>query len=235
MLTALALATPIFGFALTPPSDADLAGGELSLTSPVPSFVLVSHDVEEEPPPAGDLDDFAAQLRARRELGAIHRGFGIATWGAMLATVVLGFIQYYNLYGAFGGPADTPCVRGEAVFGQDQCYGDPWVHRIAAWTTTALYGTTFVLSLTMPDPSDLDHARGDLADHVRIHKALRWVHFVGMILQIGLGMVTSQAASWFDIDRANNFETLQALATVHQAIGLVTFGTLTVAGALMIF
>lgn len=226
MLTALLLVTPIFGLALTPPSDPFATVG----TSEI---VVVSHD--DEPTPAPSLSDFAGELRTRQELGSIHRVFGIATWGAMLGTVVLGFLQYYNLYGFFGGPEDTPCVRGGAIFGQDQCWGDPWIHRIAAWTTTALYTTTFILSFTMPDPNDIEHSEGDFSERVRIHKALRWVHLAGMILQIGLGLVTSQAQSWFGLDRANDFRALQALATVHQGIGLVTFGTLTAAGALMIF
>jgi hypothetical protein len=37
----------------------------------------------------------------------------------------------------------------------------------------------------------------------------------------------------FGLDRANDYGTMQALATVHMATGLVTYGTLTWAGARM--
>jgi hypothetical protein len=37
------------------------------------------------------------------------------------------------------------------------------------------------------------------------------------------------------LDRANNYKTLQALGGVHMGVGLVTWGALTWAGALMVF
>lgn len=101
-LSLVVVATPIFGFALTP-----------SLTPPVldPAPVLAlleqqDHDgggrarrrattrAPEEPARAPNgLAAFAAQLRQREELAGVHRVLGIATWGAMLTTVVLGFIH----------------------------------------------------------------------------------------------------------------------------------------------
>ncbi|MCZ7679510.1 MAG: hypothetical protein M5U28_12395 [Sandaracinaceae bacterium] len=161
----------------------------------------------------------------------MHRAFGIATWASMLVTVVLGAIQYYNLYGFFGSREDTPCVAGGAVFGQDQCWGTPWPHRVAALTTTALYTTNFVLSIAMPDPLGAD--TGPNAEDLRIHKVLRWVHFGGMLAQVLLGFAVGQ--NWFGLDRANDFEAQRALATVHQLVGLTTFGVLTAAGAIMLF
>ena len=84
----------------------------------------------------------------------------------------------------------------------------------------------------MPDP-DGDEGDSDYAKKLRMHKLLRWVHFGGMIAQSVLGTIIGIGA--FGLDRANDYGTLQALATVHMAIGLVTFGALTWAGALMIF
>jgi hypothetical protein len=69
---------------------------------------------------------YTEQVRQRRELGQIHRALGIATWVSMTATVVLGFIQFYNLYGFGAGQDTNPCAAGSAVFGQEQCYGNPW-------------------------------------------------------------------------------------------------------------
>jgi hypothetical protein len=189
---------------------------------------------EEPPPPSNDMQDFAAQLRQRQELASVHRAFGIATWGAMLITEVLGLIQFNNLYGFFAADAaDTPCVQGTAAFGQDQCYGVPYPHLVASMTTTALYATTFTLSFLLPDPAGASEGDGAFANNLRIHKTLRWVHLVGMVAQVFLGFAS--AGNWFGVDRANDYDAQLAIASVHQLIGLTTFGVLTAAGALMLF
>ncbi len=276
-LAVLALATPIFGFALTPPAaapspntgpplelssraddaatsggDVDDAGGDpdapgAATTDAAPAdepmAVADEPPADEVPTPeetaqaseAGSADSYASQMRQRAELMPIHRAFGIATWISMLATVTLGTIQYVNLYGFFGGVEDTPCVRGGAVFGDDQCYGVSWPHRISAITTTALYATTFTLSFMMPDPDHLDQGNSDYARNLSLHKTLRWLHMAGMAAQVVLGLFTANAQAWFGLDRANNFAELQAMATAHQVIGLTTFGLLTAAGAIMLF
>jgi hypothetical protein len=247
LLSALfVLATPFFGFTLTPPTPSALSLPTLAqldetvdasadAAETAPAEEAGADDAEEgEAAPARDdaeLGELAAQIRQRQELGIIHRAFGIATWASMLVTVGLGLIQYYNLYGFFGSQADNPCVNGNAVFGQDQCYGDPWPHRIAAIATTALYSTSFVLSFTLPDP--LGASEGPAGADLELHKTLRWVHLGGMIAQVLLGFMVGQ--NWFGLDRANHFDELQAIATVHQVVGLTTFGVLTAAGAIMIF
>lgn len=241
MLAALLLATPLFGFSLTPVDPAlshlalDGAVGPVIASLPLPELLEAEDAAASEPVDASEEADrrYAEDVRRRQELGTVHRAFGIATWGAMTITTVLGFIQYYNLYGVAGTPRDaTPCVTGDAVFGQDQCYGTPWPHLIAALTTTALYTVTFSLSLLMPDPNDVSSGPGEFAERIRIHEALRWVHLVGMVAQMFMGI--GLANNWFG-DRANNYDTLAIVAGVHQAIGWTTWGVLTAAGAMMIF
>jgi hypothetical protein len=51
-----------------------------------------------------------------------------------------------------------------------------------------------------------------------------------MVAQIALGIVIANTG-----DRANDYGTLQALATAHLAAGVITYGALTWAGALMTF
>jgi hypothetical protein len=182
---------------------------------------------------SGDDADYAAQIKRRNSLIKVHRPLGLATWGAMTVTIALGFIQYYNLYGFFADQGENPCVKGDAVFGQGQCSGTPWPHAIAAGVTTGLYAATFTVSLMMPDPDDLASGKGEFASTLRMHKLLRWVHFSGMIAQILLGVVI--ANDLFGLDRANDYDTLQTLATVHLATGLITSGARTWAGALMTF
>jgi hypothetical protein len=86
----------------------------------------------------------------------------------------------------------------------------------------------------MPDPDDLDEGKGEFAETLRMHKFLRWVHLGGMIAQVVLGVIVANS-ELIGLDRANDYGTLQALATVHMASGLVTWGALTWAGALMTF
>jgi hypothetical protein len=249
-LLALALATPIYGLALTPPTIdpvVDLA---------VPATVVAQFDdmdeglsegegeedlfeegvaddaADEEPSGQEDEDSYAAQMKERNSLIKLHKPLGIATWGAMTVTTVLGFIQYYNLYGFFDDQGSNPCVTGDAIFGQESCSGTPWPHALAAGLTTGLYAATFTVSLMMPDPDDLAGGKGEFAETLRLHKLLRWVHFGGMVAQAVIGIVI---ANDLGLDRANDYDTLQTLATVHMASGLITYGALTWAGAIMTF
>lgn len=241
---ALLLATPIFGLSLqlhTVAADTSFAS-QLALRVTTPLVADMEGDAAgdadalpaSESTEGGDEDDYVAQMRQRENLAGVHRVLGISTWVAMTATVFGGFIQYYNLYGVFADQGSNPCVEGTAIFGQGQCSGTPVLHAVGAGVTTLLYAGTFSLALLMPDPDNLADGPGEFASTLRMHKLLRWVHFSGMVLQAVLGIVVANSAG-FGLDRANNYGTLQALATVHMASGLVTLGALTWAGALMTF
>lgn len=256
-LTVLLLASPLFGLQLEPPSIepiADLASftATADLHALGPSLLLLqADDVSDEDTELEDVEDaedagsadaeegtddeasYRAELKRRIALTKVHRPLGLSTWAAMTATVALGFIQYYNLYGFFADQGSNPCVRGEAIFGQEQCTGFPWPHALAAGLTTGLYAATFTVSLMMPDPDDLADTKGEFGETLRMHKLLRWVHFGGMLAQIALGIVIANDV--LGLDRANDYSTLQTLATVHLATGLVTYGALTWAGAIMTF
>jgi hypothetical protein len=176
---------------------------------------------------------YQEETKRRNRLAKQHRLLGLSTWAAMTVTVALGTIQYHNLYGFFADAGSNPCVKGTATFGQDQCYGTPWPHLLAAGVTTALYATTFTVATLMPDPDDLTSGKGEFAKTLRMHKLLRWVHFGGMVAQLLIGVVI--ATDIAGLDRANDYKTLQALATAHLGAGIVTYGAMTWAGALMTF
>ena len=250
-LATLLVATPLFGLALTPPDLTPLLDLGVDRLPPAALMAAAQEDDEEgggvgseeeeasadeessdDAAPAGE-DDYESQIKERNALTKIHRPLGISTWAAMTVAVVLGTIQYYNLYGFFDGIGENPCVTGDAIFGQGQCRGTPWPHAISAGVTTGLYAATFTVSLMMPDPDDLSSGKGEFAETLRLHKLLRWVHFGGMVLQAVIGIVIANNA--LGLDRANDYGTLQTLATVHLASGLVTYGALTWAGALMTF
>jgi hypothetical protein len=257
---ALLLATPMFGLSLQPPSiepivspvafgivagihaplllqdeesgegegdNAQADEGSNGSAQGLPSLYKTQEGKKAE------QDKYREDVKRRNSLAKIHKPLGIATWVAMTITEVFGFIQYYNRYGFFADEGSNPCVKGTAVFGQGQCT-NPIIHATAATVTTALYAATFTVSLMMPDPDDLSNSKGEFADTVRMHKLLRWVHFGGMVAQILLGIVIANGG-WVGLNRANDYKTLQTLATVHLATGLVTLGALTWAGALMTF
>jgi hypothetical protein len=236
-LAVLLVATPVFGLSLQPPTIEPIAGiAGIAVVADLHAMGPAAIDDAAPAEDEGGGDDqaqYLADVKRRNALTKVHRPLGLATWAAMTATLALGIIQYYNLYGFFADQGDNPCVTGDAIFGQDQCTGAPWPHRIGWITTTALYSATFTVSLMMPDPDDLADTKGEFGDTLRMHKLLRWVHFGGMLAQLALGLIVSQ--NLFGLDRANDYGALQTLATVHMASGIVTYGALTWAGALMTF
>lgn len=240
-LTALLLATPIFGFALTPP--APLAAPPATLVAQVADMSAdeaeesvveeAAADTTAEAPALSD-DEYRAQVRERARLSKLHRALGLASWGATLVSVVAGVVQYRNLYGGFADQGSNPCVEGTAWLGQDQCSGTPWFHLLPSVAAGALYWTTFAYSLIMPDPDNASEGNSQYAKNVRMHKLLRWIHVGGMAMQTVVGAFIANP-HLIGMDRANDYGTLQALSTVHLGVGLVTFAALTWAGYLFTF
>lgn len=229
--TALLLATPIFGFTLHAPAIEASFDVAARTTMELRAAAITAEAEGDSAGPAHDPQaEYKAQLKQRNSIASIHRTFGIATWAAMTLTVAAGTIAYYNLYGFGADIGDSPCVTGKTAI---DCDGMRTVKNTLAITTTALYATTFTLSLLMPDPDNLSEGKGKFASTLRLHKTLRWVHFGGMVAQALLGIVIANGL--LGLDRANDYGTLQALATAHLGIGLVTWGAMTWAGALMVF
>ena len=248
---ALLLATPLFGLQLHAPAlhagplDGSVPGHALHamawLSPAVALEVNASLPLATVDPSADAAADAAAEgrrfadaVRQRFETGQVHRALGIATWLSMTATVGLGFVQYYNLYGIGAAQDDNPCARGTAVFGQEQCWGTPLPHLVSAMTTSALYLATLSMSIGLltNDPNEALSGTGSYSDRMRAHSVLALIHLAGMLAQsvIGVGLTNG----WFG-DRANDYESLRTVAMVHQVVGWTTWGALGVAGALMLF
>jgi len=256
-VTALLLATPIFGFSLQAPTVSLQAPTSLTANIAVLAAALDLDAADaaiapDEPNGSDSPDapnahgrasrkkqrskeelDYLREIKERNKLGDLHRTLGVATWVAMTATVAVGFIDYYNLYGFGAGIGNNPCVTGKAIGGDWGCDAARPAKNVLAIATTALYASTFTLSLMMPDPDKLSEGKGAYASTLRLHKTLRWVHLSGMIAQAVLGVIVANGG--LGLDRANDYKTLQALATVHMGLGVVTWGAMTWAGALMVF
>jgi hypothetical protein len=250
-LTALVLAaTPIFGLSLTPPQIEALPESLVAHVAPLAQLDASfeadgevgsdsdSDDDDEDRKkevkkgPVLSKEDYKLQIRKRAKLAKIHRTLGITTWALTGLAVIAGTIQWRNLYA--GGEGDNPCVTGDAWLGQKQCYGAPWFHALTGFTAGAAYFSTLGLAIAMPDPDNAAKGDSKYAKTLRTHKALRWVHLSGMVLQMVLGIVIANDKINGGLDRANDYGTLKALSTVHLVSGLVTFGALSWAGTIML-
>lgn len=213
MFAALLLATPIFGFALTPPT-----AQALDLVD-VPALVDVGVvEASAEPTPR---DEHQAALERRDSLRVWHIVSGNATWFATTLTTVLGILTYRDRYGG-GEEGETPCARGDTILRQRHCTGTPLPHAIGAGLLTLSFAATFSLGLAMPDPlatadSDTGHGR-----RLRRHKALRWVLLGLVVAQSLLGAISANVVDGFDARRNT--------ATAHLALGLATWGTMLATG-----
>jgi hypothetical protein len=180
--------------------------------------------------------EYTAAVRKRAKLAKIHRTLGIATWAATTLAVASGTVAYRNLYGVPFSTAmdETPCVTGDAWFGQKTCYGQPWGHAILGFGAGAFYFTTLGLAIGMPDPDNASVGKSQYARTLRTHKLLRWVHLAGMLSQMLIGTIIANP-NLTGLDRANDYGTLKVLGGLHLGSGYVTLGALTWAGSIMLF
>lgn len=252
-LTALVLATPIFGLSLTPPTLGALPAAAAPMAqyasalseeedeSGLQEAEEASSESEDEVPdeaaarsvrgPVLDKDTYRLQLKKRAKLTSIHRTLGITTWALTGIAVIAGTIQWRNLYR--GTVATNPCVTGDAWLGQKQCYGNPWFHELTGIAAGAAYFTTLSVAMLMPDPDNASKGDSAYAKNLRTHKLLRWVHLSGMVAQMVLGIVIANPRI-SGLDRSNDYSTLKALSIAHLGIGYVTFGALSWAGYIML-
>lgn len=219
------LATPLFGLSLQLDSSL-LEAPPLAIDPGALMAVEVSTELDE--PTTADL------VRKRNKLKRVHKILGLTTWALTTVTLASGMVQYYNQYGWFQSQSTNPCVQGTAWPNQRQCSGVPSGHLAFSVATSAFFFTTWGLAFAMPDPLGVSEGDSQFARRLRAHKALRWVTFAGFLAQIALGVVAANG-EWFGLDRANNYNTLRAIATAHLSLGFATWGALTAQGALMVF
>ncbi|MET0339842.1 MAG: hypothetical protein ABW252_02525 [Polyangiales bacterium] len=200
---------------------------------PEPKAVASPEEVAAAEAKKAERDARKVQLRKRAQLAKIHRTLGITTWALTGLAVIAGGIQYHNLYGGKTA-ATTPCVQGKAWLGQDQCSGQPWFHALTGFAAGAAYFSTLGLAIAMPDPTHADVGNSKYARTLRTHKILRWVHLSGMLAQMVLGIVIANPKLQGDLNRSSDYKTQKSLAAVHMTTGLITLGSLSWAGTIML-
>ncbi len=195
-LFALALGTPVWGFALAPPVA-------------LPSFVAADlgqiHMAPLDQPfriePEADLD---AMARARTMMDAI-RGAQIATNLGMAATFVLGTIAFADRYGFAPDAASTACATGSSVL--HYCEGTtPVANLVAAGATGAFALTIFVL-WTETDLALAEQLDGDLRLYAITRVLARVMNAVGAV--VGLLLWNAVDLGWANEER--DFGVLQGV------------------------
>ncbi len=209
MLVALALA-----LALVPAAGAAAPAEEGKEPAPPPAEAKPSLtprppsslDFELLPPPKEKGNpELERQVRTRRELLTLHQGAGFATLAALVATTVVGQLDFDD---RFRGGGDTGKYHG-------------W-HTGLAIGTSALFAGTGALALLAPKP----YPTPLRLDTAVLHKIAMGAAAAGMVTQIVLGVVSrGQTGS---VSERN-------LATAHQIVGYGTLGAMTVGTVVFLF
>jgi len=164
----------------------------------------------QEVPSAPDAlgDALAAKAHTRRWMLRAHQTLGLATWALMVGTVVVGQLNYNQLYGGGGGSLkwQTP-------------------HRVLLLSTAIAYAAAASFAIIAPTP----FKKPLRFDTGLIHRIAVSAATLGMVTQMVLGWVTTRRAD------AGNPHDLSTLARTHQVVGYATLGCLTVAGMVWVF
>jgi hypothetical protein len=161
-------------------------------------------------------------MHRRAVLLRTHRAFGIAAWSSLVVTEALGTILAINRPTWFG---DGACASDSSAFGCGSSLVGT-LHQASSFLTTGLYATAGILAIAAPDPDSASVGDDRASSTLRLHKALAWVHGVGMILMPILGIVGASV---------QNQEVGRAFRTVHAGVGYATLGALTWAMSLELF
>ena len=184
-------------------------------------------------------------MRHREHLVRMHRPLGLATWASLLITEIAGTILAVNQRTVFGVGAcniptndgSNPCLLGDFGGGRGPLNA---FHELSAFITVGFYAATGLYAMAMPDPEHASVGSDSRASRLRVHKALAWVHMLGMVLLPILGVLSVEPGLvGLNIDTTNSMTLTSSRAridnyqsdmrTVHLAVGYVTFAALTIA------
>jgi hypothetical protein len=181
-----------------PPREAPKSDAPVKQTPPAEEPSL-DFDLLEPSPSAEQarpLDpELERRIAQRRLMLRLHQGLGIAMATGLVATTVVGQLQFND---SFRGGGDERALL-------------PW-HRGLAIGTTAVFATTGLLGLLAPTPYEKKEAGWDT---VTFHKLFMSLATAGMLAQVVLGIAAR--------DRYGQVAEVD-LATAHQVLGYVTLG-----------
>ena len=140
-----------------------------------------------------------ARLDRRSHMLQIHQRLGLITAAPMLASILTSLNAKSGRFSA-ASPA-----------GRD-------LHAVLGTTTAGLYAATAYFAIRAPGVPGTE-TRG----HIRLHKALAWIHGPGMVLTPTLGAMA--------FSQESKGQRVHGIASLHGPVSVVTFGAF--AGAML--
>lgn len=180
--------------------------------APTDSEFDLDFDLFEDEPAAKVVDadpSVAGRAALRRGMLQAHQIAGLTTLGLMATTVVLGQLNYDDLFGETGagsGRWSTP-------------------HHVAAYATAGSFVLTGGLSLLAPVP----YERPGGFDAGTVHRLAAFGAAAGLGGQVVLGILAGRAM------RAGRADRLEQLGAIHQATGYATLALLSTAALSWVF
>lgn len=179
-----------------PPLDFDFFAGQAGANSGEASANAAN---------ASEIED---KVHTRRWMLKTHQTLGMATWALLAGAVVVGQLNYNQLYGGGGG---------------SQKWQTP--HRVLVLSASVAFAATAAFALFAPTP----YPKPLRFDTGLVHRIAVIGATLGMLTEGVLGWVTTHQAD------AGNRQHLATMARTHQIIGYSTLGFLTIAGTVWLF
>lgn len=222
-LAALALSTPVWGFALQPP---------MAISSIAPTQIADVRALPYEEPfgrrtvpePEADDDPRFAETRTMMDL---IRGFQVATNVGLATTFTLGVIAFSDRYGLNSDVSQTACAQGTTVLGY--CEGDTPVANIVSASVTGAFALTSFVLWTQTDTELAMRLDRDWSTYALTRIIARGMNIVGAIW--GLLLWSATDIGW--ANEQQDFDTLQALWIAHTGWQSATLALETVNTALV--
>jgi carboxypeptidase family protein len=146
-----------------------------------------------------------AMLDKRTHMLQVHQRLGLITAAPLLATVITSFSA------KTGRPTQANPTASPSATGRD-------IHAVLGAVTAGMYVTTAYFAIRAPKvPGTEPHG------HIRLHRALAWVHGPGMVLTPVLGAMA--------FSQASRGQRVHGIASMHSQAAIATFGAY--AGAML--
>jgi hypothetical protein len=137
----------------------------------------------------------------------VHQGLGIGLMVLELATVVMGQVNYRDLYG-----------------GGDRSGQFKLTHQTLSYATLEVFVTNELLALLAPSPLKRT-SQG--FDRTMVHRIAMFTAAAGMIANLVMGVVTAYTLPGKDVQRD--------VAKAHLFVGYGTYAAMAVGASVMIF
>lgn len=152
--------------------------------------------------------------RYQQKLHRTHRLLEQGTAAGLGVTGALGTLALVNQPTLFG---DGACAAGSPVLGVYGCRGLSLLHGGAGVISLTLYAATKAIELATPD-----WAGGKVHDFGPVHRALGWLHLLGMAIQPALGIAAAFPEVIGLTESPGRERFSRAARTVHVGIGYLT-------------